>query len=328
MSTGLFSTYRQGENRVTATLLAVLQRLSLVNTDRILQALLDDSTFQLVHFDNQIVHKQSVPDARISAKTSIYIETKTDRNTVDPGQVRAHLGALEIGERLLLLTPDDQPPPILADVGDDRLAWANFRALSDAIKTFLQDENDPPTEREAFLLREFIVMLESDGLVWSPEDIVLVVAARRAWPEYEVLRAYICQPNRTFRPAAHIAFYAEGRIQRLIPRIKYTLESVKIETNLAEGVAPEVQELAKDLMVRIAKHREGRIGGTSKVLFLTSPGETGAMGTITLETEVVNDLGAAFTQGQRYVFLEALKSSPKTTTDLLERNRKFGPGLS
>ena len=45
MTTNLFSTFRQGENRVTSTFMAVLQRLSLPNIDRILQALLDDSTF-------------------------------------------------------------------------------------------------------------------------------------------------------------------------------------------------------------------------------------------------------------------------------------------
>ena len=53
MVTPLFSTYRQGENRITATLLAVLQRLSLPNIDRILQALLEDTAFSIVTFDNQ-----------------------------------------------------------------------------------------------------------------------------------------------------------------------------------------------------------------------------------------------------------------------------------
>ena len=66
MTTPLFSTYRQGENRVTATFLAVLQRLSLPNIDRILQRLLweDEESYNLVSFENQIRTKGSVPDAR------------------------------------------------------------------------------------------------------------------------------------------------------------------------------------------------------------------------------------------------------------------------
>ena len=42
MTTPLFSTYRQGENRVTASFLAVLERLSLPNMDRILQDLVGE----------------------------------------------------------------------------------------------------------------------------------------------------------------------------------------------------------------------------------------------------------------------------------------------
>ena len=80
MTTPLFSTYRQGENRITATLLAVLQRLSLPNIDRILQALLEDTAFSLVTFDNQPKGKESTPDARIGTGSAIWVETKTARN--------------------------------------------------------------------------------------------------------------------------------------------------------------------------------------------------------------------------------------------------------
>ncbi len=61
MTMSLFSTYRQGENRVTATFLAVLERLSLPNIDRILGALLEDNAFNLVTFENQPKGKKSRP---------------------------------------------------------------------------------------------------------------------------------------------------------------------------------------------------------------------------------------------------------------------------
>ena len=67
MTTPLFSTYRQGENRITATFLTVLQRLSLPNIDHILRRLLgkDEDSFSLVSFENQVHGKESVPDAKI-----------------------------------------------------------------------------------------------------------------------------------------------------------------------------------------------------------------------------------------------------------------------
>lgn len=88
MTTPLFSTYRQGENRVTATFLAVLQRLSLPNIDRILQRLLweDRETYNLVSFENQVRTKESVPDAKIRMGNTIWIETKTARNSVESDQ--------------------------------------------------------------------------------------------------------------------------------------------------------------------------------------------------------------------------------------------------
>jgi hypothetical protein len=45
----LFSTYRQGENRVTASLLAVLSRLGTDLTERVLGALLDEPDPRRAH---------------------------------------------------------------------------------------------------------------------------------------------------------------------------------------------------------------------------------------------------------------------------------------
>ena len=58
MTTNLFSTYRQGENRVTSTFMAVLQRLSLPNIDRILQALLGRDDFSLATFGEPAQRKE------------------------------------------------------------------------------------------------------------------------------------------------------------------------------------------------------------------------------------------------------------------------------
>ena len=128
LTTPLFSTYRHGENRITATLLAVLQRLSLPNIDPILQALLEDPAFSLVTFDNLPKGKNSTPDARIGTGSAIWIETKRVRNAVRSSQLENHLNSLRHRENLLLLTPDDLAPTVL----DDRIAWSNFRTLASA----------------------------------------------------------------------------------------------------------------------------------------------------------------------------------------------------
>ena len=54
MSKGpLFSTYRQGENRVTASMLAVFERIDLALVERLLGAASGESELQMVSFRNQ-----------------------------------------------------------------------------------------------------------------------------------------------------------------------------------------------------------------------------------------------------------------------------------
>ncbi|HJQ35812.1 MAG TPA: hypothetical protein VKB93_01605 [Thermoanaerobaculia bacterium] len=48
----LFSTYSTGENRVTASILAVLRSLSLRHTERLLGAMLEAPELELLDFSN------------------------------------------------------------------------------------------------------------------------------------------------------------------------------------------------------------------------------------------------------------------------------------
>ena len=231
MTTPLFSTYSQQENLVTSTFVAALQRLSLPDMDRILQALLDEKEdFRLVTFENQPKLNHSTPDARIGTRPGIVIETKTERNTVGHCQVRNHLKGLREGEYLLLLTPDDGPP---SAVGlDDRVVWSNFSTLSDVIEEILRSgdniEDESPSEREAFLLRELNLMLNRLGLTISPEDRVMVVPAAEAWPMYKQTGGYRRNPDIVYRSSNHIAFYTSGRIMPLVPRIRSMVESINM----------------------------------------------------------------------------------------------------
>ena len=200
MPTNLFTDYSQGENRVTATFLAVLERLSLPNIDRILGALLD-TDFRLAAFENQPKGKKSTPDAKIGTGHAIWVETKVKLGTVRRDQIKKHLESVSAGGKLLLLTPDDNEPSWLDGlnkcVEGKEVVWSNFVTLAGAIEEILKDEEDPPSEREAFLLREFVSMLHEDGLLDPPG--VLVVAARDAWPMYKH-----STPQRVHIPSSYI----------------------------------------------------------------------------------------------------------------------------
>ena len=93
MTNTLFSTYTQGENRVTGSILAVFERLSFALVEQILQTLLQEADAELVTFRNQVVGPASVPDARIHASFSYWIETKIVPRALDERQCSGRLGA-------------------------------------------------------------------------------------------------------------------------------------------------------------------------------------------------------------------------------------------
>ena len=329
MPTQLFSTYRQGENRVTATLLAVLQRLSLPNIDRILQALLGDSAFSLVTFVNQpaakdtVVGDKAVPDARIMTGPAICIETKTVRNAADERQLRRHLQSFP-SERLLLLTPDDSMPTVVNEIGDHRLVWSNFNTLANAItEDIIESKEEPPSEREAFLLREFILMLQQDRLLGSTTSTVMVLAARDAWPMYKRLGVYRCsvdKPMNSSRNPDRMAFYVAGEITPRVPKIRSVIESIDLTRSEEEWDITDVgqRELARELWKKIQHNNDiAEFGMAFKVMFLSEYDDDE---TVKLGRPIINDKidrngkQVPFTFGApRYVTLESLQESSKTS---------------
>ena len=71
---------------------------------------------------------------------------------------------------MLILTPDDQRPPLVEELDDDRAIWSSFALLCQAIDEVLDDNKEVVSEREAFLLRELQSMLETEGLLADPND--------------------------------------------------------------------------------------------------------------------------------------------------------------
>lgn len=323
----LFSTYRQGENRVTSSMLAVFERIDLSILESLLTASTGESSLQLVSFTNQPAGQgDSVPDARISAHFAYWFEVKRVRNALDGDQLAEHLKSLDpssAGERLFVVTPDAVEPPAISALADQRVVWFNFRALHDAIDVVVADTSGLVSEHARFLLRELQALLVEDGLV--DNDDVVIVAARSAYPEYLEHGFYVCQPNRSFRLGlTHLGFYARQAIQREVPRIvhheaavPFTREEI-IRRRVGE---PHDQRVADAIEVSL---RSGiRIEGEQYgVIVLTSANDPQ---TVQLATPIANDTTAkttgrawAWTMGQRYTSLAKLNRPGIVTTSQLD----------
>lgn len=172
----------------------------------------------------QLAGDGSVPDARNSGRFSWWFETKTTVGVYNQEghgrrQIRLHSRRLgDAGSRLFVLTPDPQRPKWFDELDGikeklrPRILWLSFHDLAEAMNRLLP-------------LSELVALYEADGLL-SIDDTV-IVAARRAWPEYQRFGAYICQPERSFRAGlTHFGFYADGAIQPLIPLIRHHYTAV------------------------------------------------------------------------------------------------------
>jgi len=251
---------------------------------------------------------------------------KTARNALRLGQLHEHLANLEAGaadERLFVVTPDVVQPSVIKNVGDPRVMWFSFAALSDAIDAALADPTGTVSEQARFLLRELQALLVEDALL--DNDDVVVVAARDAYPEYLQHAAYVCQPGRAFREGlTHMGFYAHGAIQCEVPRILYQEDNVPFTTaevaRRHEGADQDrrIGDLIQTLLVA-----GPRQAGETFQVFLLSP--AGDPDTVRLANPIVNDTTAAsgrpwaWTMGQRYVSLARLTAAQVTVTSDLKQ---------
>jgi hypothetical protein len=321
MPISLFATYSAGENRVTATVLAVLRSLSLDRIERLLGALTEQAEFELVRFENQAGRGGvGVPDAELLSSCRILIETKIKPNTIDRKQLTRHLQRLddtnEAVQRLLVLTPDESKPTELVDFSDERLCWTSFAALDQAIDELLDDKTEVTSDREEFLLRELQAMLLQEGLLGFEKDTV-IVAARYAWDEYTKHQLYVCQPGRAFQPVQYVGFYKANQILRLVPRILERHDHVRMERGAYKGELGRAVDRLLDLALRTP-------GVEYQVFLLSGPDDPQ---TTRLDEPIENDLlsangrRTAFAQGQRYVRLDNLRRA-KRTSDLASADAK------
>jgi hypothetical protein len=332
MANPLLSSYRAGENRVTSSTMAVFERIDLALVQELLGAASGaGSELRTVVFENQVVADGSVPDARISGHFTWLFETKTVRGGYareghDRQQLRGHARELENdADALLFVLTPDPVKPVWFDTLDGvaapvraRVLWIGFRDLAEAITQAIEDPRRLLGEQTRFLLNELVALYESDGLL-SNDDTV-IVAARMAWPEYQRLHAYVCQPNRGFREGlTHFGFYTGGQIQPVVARI----QAFEVAVPFTEAEAQRRQESGQRRMadiIRICLGEGTRIEGEAHdVILLTGPDDPA---TRTLAHPVINDTVTvagkpwAWTLGQRYTRLDALTAGPTRTSQL------------
>lgn len=234
--TGLFPHYSQRENRVTSTIISAFRCLSLGLLEQILQGLMGDYALILARFENQPREEAGIPDALLHASFSYWIETKTSVRALRTDPLERYLETVERNRhaddsRLLVLTPDPDNPPVINELQKSHpsLYWSSFANLVTTISNVLDDPPTLPTDREVFLLKELVTFLEREGLTGANEDDVLLVAANRfALDDYHKYSAYICPSQRTFRQVKRMAFYCKGVIDRHIPEVKETIESITL----------------------------------------------------------------------------------------------------
>jgi hypothetical protein len=237
MANSIFSTYSTGENRVTSTILAVFERLSLSTVTRILQILVGDLELSLIKYENQVRGTDSVPDGRIRGIFDYSIETKIVTGDVKEKQIINHCVGLKYDfSKLLVLTPDPVLPEILKGLMEkeprcaNRIIWANFDKMIEGISSVLE-ESILLLDREKFLLSELRDFIFNEKL--TSEDFskkILVVPAGAAWQVYKKYHVYKCQPNRFFRPSSYMGFYADGEIKKHFPKILGYVENINIQT--------------------------------------------------------------------------------------------------
>ena len=345
--TSIFSTYKQGENRVTSTIIEVLRNLPINVVERFLGMFIDDNQKDFFQFQNQIKGAGSIPDAEISSDFKIVFETKTARGSINETQLGKHLELLDevnkirceiskfIDEKykyelkseeinrseaiLVYLTPDHEAPALL---NDKKVVWKSFKDVYELINELFDDPVLILSERDQFLLRNLQEFFEAEGLL-PLEDEVVIVAASTAWPLYEKFQLYICQNKRSFRKTRYMGFYANGGVKREIAPIIDQFDDVEFTEDAIRNNASLSYELQQRLLNVLAKD-DGYRNHTFQVTDLKENEENALEKldqVITNDLTNDNDRGYAYTQGQRYTTLENLRSV-KTTGELKKLEKK------
>lgn len=316
----LFSTYRQGENRVTASMLAVFERIDLSLLERILRGASGEPELQMMSFRNQDAGDDSVPDATICAHFRYLFEVKIVRDYVGEDQLRNHLKSFtgEGDEHLFVVTPDEDEPEQVITLREEGapVRWMSFAAVADAIVQALADTGLMIFEHEELLLREVVRLFQRSGLLDAVNDAV-IVPGERAHEFYRRYGLYNRDTDRSIQPHVRYLGFSHGMaIHREIPAIRARYPDIHISPQSASRLAESDDDLQRDVGVALLLAiDDGHFcGGARQQIFLLSPPDDNET---LLLPHTIKILGAPW-QNQRYFRSEALREAPRTTEELLD----------
>jgi hypothetical protein len=316
----LFSRYSGGENIVTSSLIAVFERLDISLVERILGAASNESSLEMVRFANQPAGIGSVPDASISSNFKFLFETKIKRGTVSGLQLRAHLDGFgessDAQQKLFVITPDLNVPAEILEIADNRIHWFNFAELESAISQILDEDGLMLAEQSIFLLTELIRLFDEKNLL-SPDEDVVVVAARDAYDSYLRDGIYACQTDRSFRDGIQrLGFYRFKAVMPEFPKIYEILDDVPFtDVKASELKNSELVHHRRlgEAIERIIENREPWAWTSHKVFLLS---EVDSRDTIKLTSPIEHAGKGAWTQSQRYIRQSVLTAGVTNTTDI------------
>ena len=102
-------------------------------------------------------------------------------------------------------------------------------------------------------------------------DKVVVVAARKALPEYLKHSVYICQPNRAFQHCSRLAFYTNNKIDRRIPKILGQVEAIsKNEIETRKDLSDLDRGRLRTLLKSLEPARSDDWNQLLKIIFLSN----------------------------------------------------------
>lgn len=153
------------------------------------------------------------------------------------------------------------------------------------------------------------------------EQVVVVVAGRVAYPDYLTSSTYVCQAGRSFRPFAHIGFYAGREIKREVPRVlehraevPFTRATLTVLRATGEPADARVADLVEATLDHPDRFLVPRSEGEPYDVYLLSAPDDPA--TLRLPAPIRHEGSGAWTQMHRYVPFAALERGPSTTADL------------
>lgn len=306
----IFGEYKQPENRVTAAFLQICK----VGGEGLIRFLANELNIPLPSSEIEIISQakgdESIPDGLLRSNFSfnLYIESKIAPNAINKKQLIAHQSKVRKDSStdfLIYLTPDETKPSILGET-----YWTNWISINNKLNEYLQNPKIENKQILEFLIIQFETLLSNSKLLnnknkWTldNEDVIIVAGS---WAEGIALKYnyYICQNNRSFRPASYLAFVNNNQIRHV-----FKIASVpENDVNLRER--PEFSSYISEAEPNYPE------GDRRKVFPLERVVENGTELILSITNDVTDKNGnpCPFTYGQpRYTKLSTLKSSTRTS---------------